>query len=156
MTTSTVTLRRATAEDRGAVEALPEAAEFTREGLDAHFGTFTVAGREGEVIGAIGIEPYGPDALVRSLVIAEALRGHGLGTRMLRALAAEAASGGCHTLYLRTETAPQFFTRFGFTEIDPDEVPEAVLQSSSSRAPALRPASRCPAPRGWPEATGTP
>jgi amino-acid N-acetyltransferase len=85
------------------------------------------------VVGAVGLEFYGPDALLRSAVVSRELRGSGLGGVLIARLLAQAEARGVRGVYLLTTTAERYFPRFGFERIDRAEIPEAVRQSDEFR-----------------------
>lgn len=91
------------------------------------------------LIGVVGLESYGTVALLRSLAVAPAWQGRGLGSA-LRAHAERAArQRGVSALYLLTTTAEAFFTRRGYVRI-PREAAPSVLRQTTEFA-ALCPAS---------------
>jgi arsenate reductase len=101
--------------------------------------TFVAAYASGELVGCVGLERFGADALLRSLAVVPRMQGAGLGKKLyLRALA-EARSGGVRSLYLLTTTAARFFERAGFERIDRGLVPPAV--AASAEFDSLCPAS---------------
>ena len=90
---------------------------------------FLVAERAGEVVGAIGLEPYGGAALLRSAVVAPSVRGTGVGERLVRSLLDEAKRHRMNEVVLLTTTAESWFPRFGFNKVSREAVPDAVKQS---------------------------
>ena len=62
-----------------------------------------------------GIEMYGADALMRSVVTLPPLRGRGVGQGIVRALEAEAVVMKCGAAWLLTTTAREFFGKLGST-----------------------------------------
>jgi amino-acid N-acetyltransferase len=81
------------------------------------------------VVGCVGAEVYGGDALLRSLAVAEAFRGRGLGDA-LEARMIEALKGrGVRRVALLTMTAERFFARRGFKRVARDELPAALQES---------------------------
>lgn len=122
--TTTITPARPT--DEPAVRVLLQAADLPHEDFAAHLAHFLVARQGGAVVGAVGFELHGRDALLRSLVVAPASRGTGLGDRLVRELTAAARRAGVARFYLLTTTAEQFFARRGFKKIDRQLVPAAV------------------------------
>lgn len=102
---------------------LPEA------GLAEHLGTAVVARMGDAIVGCAAIEPYDGAGLLRSVAVAEQLRGTGLGMRLTEAAIALARARRIEALYLLTETAAGFFPRFGFRPISRDEVAPAVRRS---------------------------
>ncbi len=83
----------------------------------------------GRLVGSVGLEGQGPERLIRSLAVAPALRGHGLGSALLAAAEAQARSEGVSTLYLLTLT-PAFFDHRGYRPVARDAVPPAVAASA--------------------------
>jgi amino-acid N-acetyltransferase len=74
----------------------------------------------------IGLELYGSDALLRSLVVDPTLRSKGLGSALVVRAEAQAARHGIGTLYLLTTTAEAFFARRGYHRIDRTVAPAAI------------------------------
>lgn len=97
-----------------------------------------LAKRGGEVVGCVALELHATAALLRSLVVAPALRGLGLGERLTAEALKLAGERGAADVYLLTETAAGFFPRFGFAEEDRASAPEALRKSVEFR-------SACPA-----------
>jgi phosphinothricin acetyltransferase len=99
------------------------------DGLSAHLPT-TLLARDGHhVVGSAALEIYGPHALLRSVAVDNSLRGQGLGIRLTQAALDHAASLGVTDVFLLTETAADFFPRFGFAPVTRADVPPNVLQS---------------------------
>jgi amino-acid N-acetyltransferase len=111
------------------VLALLESSGLPVAGLAQHLES-TVVIRDGpRLVGCAAIEPYGTTALLRSVAVEPSHQGRGMGTRLTEAAIALARERGIRTLYLLTETATDFFTRFGFTVIPRDDVAAAVRAS---------------------------
>ena len=86
---------------------------------------------EGEVcIGVVGLEVFGPDALLRSLAVERRHRSRGLGARLVDAIETEAQSRGVTALYLLTTTATRFFKRLGYAAHDRAAVPPSVAATT--------------------------
>lgn len=128
----------ATAADREAVLALLADAGLPVAGLEPHFANALVARRDGDVVGSAALEIYQHGALLRSVAVAAAERGTGLGVRLTEEAIARARARQVPALYLLTTTADRFFPRFGFARITRDEVPDSVKASIEFR-------SACPA-----------
>ena len=92
-----------------------------------------------ELVGTIGLERVGPDALVRSLAVAPARRGRGLAARLDAGAVALAQERGIQTLFLLTTAAEAFAERRGYERIPRSEVPPGILALPQFRA--LCPAS---------------
>lgn len=83
----------------------------------------------GQVVGIIGLEPYGEIALLRSLAIRIQERGKGYGKRLVQELSNEARKEGISELWLLTETAATLFTALGFSTRNRIEAPESIRAS---------------------------
>jgi N-acetylglutamate synthase-like GNAT family acetyltransferase len=93
----------------------------------------------GAAIGYAGLEVYGTDALLRSVVVDPARRRAGVGRRIVDATLAEARRLGAARAFLLTNTAKAYFERFGFVAIDRASAPETIL--STRQAAGLCPSS---------------
>ncbi len=113
------------------------------DGVEEHFGSFVVAREHGEVVGAAGLEIYGTAALLRSVVVDPAWRKRRLGETLVRALLGSARERGIRTVYLLTQSAADFFARFGFERIAQAEIDPTVLaESAEFRIPCCESAAR--------------
>ena len=102
-------------------------------GADAHLDGFLLATRDGRLLGTAALERYGAAALLRSVAVSPEARGTGLGRALVDSAIARARDSGIETLVLLTETAPQFFPRFGFLTISRDDIPDGVRASEEFR-----------------------
>jgi amino-acid N-acetyltransferase len=82
------------------------------------------------IVGAGAVQPIGENGLLRSVVVAPALRSGGLGARLVRALETRAGAAGLVALYLLTGDAQAFFRTLGYQTIDRREAPETVRASA--------------------------
>jgi amino-acid N-acetyltransferase len=125
-----IELERATPADLPEVLALLTASGLPHEGLAEHIET-TVVARDGPaIVGSAALEPYGEAALLRSVAVAPALRGQGLGRALTGAALRLAREQGVRRLYLLTTTAESYFPSFGFAPITRAEVDPAVQVSA--------------------------
>lgn len=125
----------AAAEDRDAVAALLEASGLPLAGLDEHFPRAFVVARvdAGALLGTAGVEIYQDAALLRSVAVAPAARGMGLGERLARAAIDVATERGAREIYLLTTGAEGYFPRLGFERIARDRLPAAIGASEQLR-----------------------
>ena len=131
-------IRPASMADRDEVEALLRRTDLPPDGLDEQFGApYAVAVAEGRIVGAAGVEVYGPDGLLRSVAVDPAWQGRGVGAALTRERLRWAQARGLDSIYLLTNTAAGYFPRLGFAPVARDEVPEGVRTS-------LQFASVCP------------
>ena len=115
--------------DLPAIAALLRAAELPHEDIGPHVANFLVARRGSEIVGAVGAELGGADALLRSLVVAPAVRGAGLGSRLVAELERAARGLGVERWWLLTTTAEKFFAARGFRVAARGEAPEAIRRT---------------------------
>lgn len=126
-----VTMRPAVPADRPALVRLLEDSDLTTAGIGDGLEHFVVAeGEGGGLIGVAGLEPYGGAGLLRSVAVAPAARGIGLGQALTRAILERAAGLGITDLYLLTTTAEGFFPRLGFRLVSRAQVPRALDESA--------------------------
>jgi N-acetylglutamate synthase-like GNAT family acetyltransferase len=83
----------------------------------------------GEVVGACGLELYGENALLRSLVVARDSRNQAAGDCLLRGIVALGQKLGARNLYLLTTTAQGYFERYAFETCARAEAPAGIRDS---------------------------
>lgn len=76
-----------------------------------------------------GLEPYGREALLRSLAVVPEYRGQGLAVRLVEHVQQQALAGGAATLYLLTTSAADYFRRLGFHDLPRAQAPATIRQS---------------------------
>jgi amino-acid N-acetyltransferase len=103
-----------------------------------HLEHFFFIGSDGSPSGLVGLEIYGSDALLRSLVVGESARGTGLGSALTNHAEQYAASKGVRSIYLLTTTAEAFFQRLGYQRIERSQAPSSIERTREF-------ASLCPA-----------
>jgi amino-acid N-acetyltransferase len=124
---SDVTIRPAAPADLPAVQSLLQHASLPVDGVQDFFpAQYAVAERADQVIAAIGVETYGRHGLLRSAVVADPLRGSGLGSELARERLQWSKHQGLEAVYLLTTSAAPFFERLGFTRVDRSAVPDEV------------------------------
>ena len=123
-------IREATSRDLDAVESLLSANDLPLDGVKENFSSFVVAEDNGEIAGAIGLEKFGPVALLRSAVVSHEHRGSGIGRRLVEQILDRASDEGIEELFLLTTTAEKYFPRFGFNSTTRSAVPAAVKASA--------------------------
>jgi amino-acid N-acetyltransferase len=83
----------------------------------SHLERFFYCGTSEAPTGMVGLELYGADALLRSLVISPAKRASGLGSALVEHAESYARSQGVRAIYLLTNTAEAFFAQRGYLRI---------------------------------------
>jgi amino-acid N-acetyltransferase len=105
---------------------------------DEHLEHFFFAGSDSSPTGLIGLEIYGTEALLRSLVVGEHARNKGLGSALVEHAKQYAVSKGVRSIYLLTTTAEAFFKRLGYERIERSRAPSSIERTREF-------ASLCPA-----------
>jgi len=119
------------AADLDAVRTILQAAGLPTDGVADQFGPGWAVARDeaGVPIGAAGVERYGTSGLLRSVAVLPAWRGTGVGGALARDRIAWARAQGLDALYLLTDTAAEYWPRFGFHPIVRETAPAAVRAS---------------------------
>ena len=124
------TIRPAERRDLEGVRALLDEAGLPTEGVEDQFdGGYAVAESEGWVIAVEGMEVHGDCGLLRSAVVDEAWRGHGIGEALTRDRLAWARERGLAAVYLLTSTAEGYWPKFGFEVVERSSAPAAIRAS---------------------------
>lgn len=121
-------IQQAVADDLQIIRRHLEASGLPVEDLDAtsmqHF--FIARSSDQKFLGAVGMEQFGSDGLLRSLVVADHARGLGLGRELVARLEQYAVGAGITSLWLLTIDADKFFRCLGFGSTDRDTAPDPV------------------------------
>jgi N-acetylglutamate synthase-like GNAT family acetyltransferase len=104
-------------------------AELPHQDLAGKSKRFFCASVGGRIVGYVGLEVSGPDALLRSAVIFIHARGQGLGRAMIERLLALASDYGIERVWLLTTSGPGFFAKLGFGDVERAGVPAAIASS---------------------------
>lgn len=132
--------RRVTPNSLSAVaRLLAEAGLPSADLTAAHLEHFLACGSSDAPDGIVGLELYGPVALLRSLAVGAKSRGRGCGRDLVAQAEHYARSHGAREIYLLTTTAERFFERLGYVRVARETAP-AVIQHRGEFA-ALCPAS---------------
>jgi amino-acid N-acetyltransferase len=91
-----------------------------------HLEHFFFVGLDDSPTGLVGVEIYGTNALLRSLVVAESARTQGVGSALVQHAESYAASHSVGAMYLLTTTAETFFERRGYRRVDRIQAPPAI------------------------------
>lgn len=125
---------------RATVVRLLEGAGLPTSDLaDDHMQEFFYAGPATAPIGIVGVQLFGGDALLRSLVVIQAHRSHGLGGDLVERAEQHAREHGAAMVYLLTTTAESFFRSRGYSATPRDSAPPAI--QSTPEFAGLCPAS---------------
>ncbi|WP_299427275.1 arsenic resistance N-acetyltransferase ArsN2 [uncultured Meiothermus sp.] len=124
-----ITYRTATSGDLPGVRALLDAAHLPVVGLEVHIQNFMLALDGEKVVGCAGLEVHQDRGLLRSVAVEQGYRNHGIGLRLTEGVIELAQNKNLTSLSLLTETAPDYFPRFGFVQVQRSELPAALNDS---------------------------
>lgn len=125
------TIRQATTDDLPAIAQILGNAGLPFSDIgESHLPDFLVVEKDGAVVGCVGIERYGNDALLRSLAVDASRQGVGQGRHLVDAIETYARETRVKRLFLLTNSASGFFEDHGYHEIARDTAPEAVRAST--------------------------
>ena len=123
-------LRPADLADLAACRRLVDACGLPLGGLEHGFpGGYVVAVDE-VLAGCAGVELYAGVGLLRSVAVAPAARGQGLGERLTRGRIDHARALRLESLWLLTTTASAYFARLGFAPVDRAAAPMSLRRSA--------------------------
>jgi amino-acid N-acetyltransferase len=91
---------------------------------------YCARGQDGRRIGFSGLEVYGTDALLRSVVVMPRERGRGLGRSIVALTLDQAAALGAQKVFLLTTGAQSFFAHLGFATISRKTVSAAIAATA--------------------------
>ena len=121
-----VVLRPAVADDHEAIAALLRESGLPTVGLDADTLKLMVAVHDARVVASAGLERVEGAALLRSVSVAASVRGQGVAQALVETLLARADATGVGETWLLTETAADYFPRFGFVRAPRASAPAAL------------------------------
>lgn len=116
-------------DDLAQIQMLLSRCRLPLEGLAEFLSTTVVAREADRVVGCAALEIYGTVGLLRSAAIDPAFRSHGLGQQLVQERLAAARTSGIQAVYLLTETAHDYFPRFGFRPVERSVVSPAIHAS---------------------------
>lgn len=133
-------IRAARSDDLDAIKALLAESGLPNSDVtgDLSFDFAVAEDADGSVVGSVGLERFGTNALLRSLAVAQPARNDGLGGRMLAHAEDRAHASGILELWLLTTTALEFFKGRGMWTSGEAVRPWKYMQPGSLRSCARR------------------
>ena len=126
-------MQHATAKDLPAVLELLEANKLPIAGVQDHLEYFWLEFEYNNLIGCAGLEVHNQAGLLRSLAVDTNHRSHGLGKKLIQAVLEQAKANHLSSISLLTETAQDYFPRFGFQTSTRDALPTSLHASAEFR-----------------------
>jgi amino-acid N-acetyltransferase len=127
-----MTIRKAVPADWHAIEALLGTCALPLDGARDHLADFLVYEREG-IVGCVGAEVYGANALLRSLAVDAKARKSGVGGALAGAMISRLKTRGVSAIALLTTTAERYFAARGFEVIKRGQMPRALHASAEMK-----------------------
>lgn len=124
------TIRAAVDSDLLAINKLLSENGLTTSGVRENLSNFLVTECK-EVVGVIGMEFAGQGAMLRSMAISQEVRKRGLATVLVNRSLKIARDAGMKSIYILTNTAEGFASRWGFYKIQRSEIPADLMESSA-------------------------
>ena len=125
------TIRQATTGDLPAIGQILQNAGLPFSDIGpAHLPDFLVVEKDGAIVGCVGIERFGSDALLRSLAVDASRQGTGQGRHLVEGVEKHARQSGIARLFLLTASASGFFEDHGYREIGRETAPESLRRST--------------------------
>jgi len=112
------------------VVRLLERAGLPTAGVRSDPSRFYVGRHGGARVGVGGLEVYGSNALLRSVAVEPSVRGRGFGTALCDRLERKARTADVETMYLLTTTEADFFAGLGYGEIDRENAPTSIRETT--------------------------
>ena len=120
-------MRPATLPDLPVLLELLESSKLPIAGVKDHFQNFLLEFEDRTLLGCAGLEIYGDAGLLRSVAVSK--RSNGLGSRLVNAILENARNQQLSSVSLLTETAADYFPRFGFKQVTRESLPESLSAS---------------------------
>jgi amino-acid N-acetyltransferase len=127
----------ATQDDLDDLRKLLHACALDCDGIEEQIDRFLVVRDISGLIACACAQQYGQVCVLKVIAVIERARSSGLGELLLGALVTDIRQRGAQALLLRTRSASGFFSKLGFTAINPADVPSSVHAAPEfSRSPA--------------------
>lgn len=124
-----ILIRRAEASDISEIKEILTRSNLPTVGVEKAVEHFLIA-ESGQVIGVIGVLLEEPKSLLRSFAVSPLHRSKGVGGLLVTEMLKELKKQEIKEVYLLTETAADYFTRIGFSEIYRAKMPLNLLKES--------------------------
>ena len=95
---------------------------------------FFVARENDRILGLVGLEVHKPFGLLRSLVVLNEFKNKQIGKKLVEYLMTVSKSEEIKELYLLTTTADKYFSKFGFIQVEREQVPDSIKQTEEFKS----------------------
>jgi len=122
-------VRKAINDDIEQIKRILRDLDLVSENVEDHLQDFLVLTDNKRITGCIGIEIYEKVALLRSLGVVPAFQKQGYGLQLLQRIEVLAENKSVSSLYLLTNTADKFFSKFGYATINREDAPLTISKT---------------------------
>jgi amino-acid N-acetyltransferase len=125
-----MTFATATQADLEAVLKLLEHSRLPKAGIAENIQNFVLALEKDKLVGCAGLEIHDNAGLLGSVAVAKDYQHQGLGSKLTESILDLAEHYQLSSISLLTETAKDYFPRFGFVEVSRQDLPESLKNSA--------------------------
>ncbi|MHA1217905.1 MAG: arsenic resistance N-acetyltransferase ArsN2 [Candidatus Heimdallarchaeaceae archaeon] len=111
------------------IKSLLKKLDLVYEDVDKHVDNFIVVLENKQIMGCAGFEKYDEVGLLRSVAVNPKHQGKGIGHKLIEEINANAKKREIKDFYLLTDSASQFFLKFGFEEVSRVNVDERIKKT---------------------------
>ncbi len=126
-----VTIGPAKPGDAAGIEAFLAEQGLPGGGVAELIADFIVARDDGRLVGTVGLDRVGETAFLRSLAVAPAHRGRGLGRRLAAEALDRAVRKGLGRVFLLALASPDLFRSMGFEIVERGDFPEGFPEQEA-------------------------
>jgi amino-acid N-acetyltransferase len=121
-----INVSRVSIEEIAVIKSILKEVKLPLNGIEDHLYNFLKLKVDGNIIGTIGFEVYGQQALLRSFAIKPGYQGNGYGQILYKSLISRAKELNVVEIYLLTDSASEFFAKNGFIIFKREDAPEVI------------------------------
>ncbi|CAM3686404.1 GNAT family N-acetyltransferase [Deinococcus saxicola] len=133
-----VKLRQAATDDFPTVLALLDGCGLHTQSVTPEGSTYWIAELNGVPGGCIGLEHGEGVSLIRSTAVLPQARSQGLGRALVTSALTHASLRGDRAVYLFSQEAGDYWTRFGFVQVGAGEISAALPDTPQVRSGLLK------------------
>ncbi len=111
------------------IKSLLKKLSLVYEDADKYVENFIVVLENKQIVGCAGFEKYDEVGLLRSVAVDSKHQGKGIGHKLIKEINENAKKREIKEFYLLTDSASQFFVKFGFEEVSRANVDERIKKT---------------------------
>ena len=111
------------------IKSLLKKLNLVYEDVDKYVENFIVVLENKQIVGCAGFEKYDEIGLLRSVAVDPKHQGKGIGHKLIEEINENAKKREIEEFYLLTDSASQFFPKFGFEKVSRANVDERIKKT---------------------------